>query len=737
MQGKLIIIAIFTFIISIILPYSVGYAEGFTPVTFQEDVTGTVGEIGHFGSALYQVEVEQEGLLTIDSKYKSGPYEIRFSHGDNSFIDRIRVSDNTTAQYGVKPGTYYIIVSASSKVTYNFNVSFKAGNYMDTESNDTVGKGLPLKPGQFVQGFDNFEKSNKDIYLITNEKDQRLQLTQKNAKISLYSLDGNEIFKNDENMELYEINLKKGQYYIEVTGHQYELHYDWKKLLPTAEIEPNNSIAEANVLHVNQIYTGNVGRTTNYVDYFKLTTPADGYMELKMNSFNQEIQFYNADGKLIGSNMYYDDFKVSLLKGQYTVRIRSITSLKEDYTLQWLFTEKQGISLEPNNSIEDAQPIPLNSTIEMLKNSIMVGMTDFYKIEVPAAGSLNMKNSHQDVYVSLFNAEGKSIILYHELFNHSIHVTKGTYYIKMTLKSTKSYPRSMTTTFTPQTVEVEPNDTTDTAVRLSMNMKTRGYLVTDNTSDLYRLTVSAKGVHNITVNKLKGFHAHIIVTNAMGKQLYDSLNQSSNVQLLLDKGNYFVEVISVSPVVYDIVWSKTTPALFKDVPANHQYIQQISDMNALGVINGYLDGNFKPKDAIKRHHVAAMIVRAKAPAVPLGLSYNFFFKDVARTHSNFRNIHLLVEGGIIDANPNGFNPDNTITRAQMAKMIVKAYNLTLKDGNVPQTFKDVAQDAWYKEYVEILASHNITTGSNGYFKPNDPLSRQHFSVFLHRAIEQQ
>ena len=239
----------------------------------------------------------------------------------------------------------------------------------------------------------------------------------------------------------------------------------------------------------------------------------------------------------------------------------------------------------------------------------------------------------------------------------------------------------------------------------------------------------------MSVNKQKGFMARMIITHENGSQLYDSLNQPSNVQLLLNPGTYYVEVKSNTPAVYDIQWSKQTPVQFKDVPTNHPYIQEISEMSALGIVNGYLDGNFKPNEAIKRHHVAAMIVRAKAPAVPLGLSYKFLFKDVPQTHPNFESVHLLVDGGIIDSNPNGFQPNSTITRAQMAKIIVKAYHLKLKEGTIPQNFKDVAEDAWYKEYVDILSSHGITTGTNGYFKPNDSLSRQHFSVFLHRTIQ--
>jgi hypothetical protein len=50
-------------------------------------------------------------------------------------------------------------------------------------------------------------------------------------------------------------------------------------------------------------------------------------------------------------------------------------------------------------------------------------------------------------------------------------------------------------------------------------------------------------------------------------------------------------------------------------------------------------------------------------------------------------------------------------------------------------FKDVSSKHDAYEYIQILASNGITTGSNGYFMPNAPVCREHFSVFLYRLFE--
>ncbi len=74
----------------------------------------------------------------------------------------------------------------------------------------------------------------------------------------------------------------------------------------------------------------------------------------------------------------------------------------------------------------------------------------------------------------------------------------------------------------------------------------------------------------------------------------------------------------------------------------------------------------------------------------------------------------------------------------MAKIMVEAYNLT---GETNQQFADVTQPDsnqsghWAYDYINTLAANQITTGyPNGYFAPQQDISRQHFALFMYRYL---
>lgn len=77
-----------------------------------------------------------------------------------------------------------------------------------------------------------------------------------------------------------------------------------------------------------------------------------------------------------------------------------------------------------------------------------------------------------------------------------------------------------------------------------------------------------------------------------------------------------------------------------------------------------------------------------------------------------------------------FEPNANMTRAQVARMF---YNLLVnKSVAVTTNFSDVEQGKWYTEAVNALASLGIIQGSNGKFRPNDPITRAEFIAIAMR-----
>ncbi|KYG90301.1 S-layer homology domain-containing protein [Metasolibacillus sp. FSL H7-0170] len=172
-------------------------------------------------------------------------------------------------------------------------------------------------------------------------------------------------------------------------------------------------------------------------------------------------------------------------------------------------------------------------------------------------------------------------------------------------------------------------------------------------------------------------------------------------------------------------------APFTDISVKHNYKKEIQYLVEAGLINGYGDGSFKPEQALTRAHAAVLLTRALD--LDTKSISNPGFKDVATSHPYYKEIAAIVNAGIMNGTGQGiFDPNAKLTRAQMAKILVMAYDLK---GTTTTKFKDVSTQHWSYDFVHTLAANKITTGyEDNTFKPGLEVSRVHFSLFLYRTI---
>ncbi|MFJ7978441.1 amidase family protein [Peribacillus sp. NPDC096379] len=176
---------------------------------------------------------------------------------------------------------------------------------------------------------------------------------------------------------------------------------------------------------------------------------------------------------------------------------------------------------------------------------------------------------------------------------------------------------------------------------------------------------------------------------------------------------------------------KTT---FKDVTS---FVDEIEYLTDKGIIKGYKDGTFKPNEPITRLQAIEIILREKG-ITDYSSVLNPGFIDVKPDDYGYEEIAKAVELGIINGKINAqgqkyFDPNGTLTRSQMAKVLVLAYDLK---GTYPTDFKDVPKGYWAYNSISILAANNITAGyKDGTFKPTINLSRQHFAAFMARCLD--
>jgi hypothetical protein len=173
--------------------------------------------------------------------------------------------------------------------------------------------------------------------------------------------------------------------------------------------------------------------------------------------------------------------------------------------------------------------------------------------------------------------------------------------------------------------------------------------------------------------------------------------------------------------------------LFKDVPNHFWAKTEIQYLVENNIINGYTDGTFKPNMNLKRVHAAVLLARQLK--LPTNGVPNPNFKDIPKNHPYYDVIASVAHYGIITGKQNGtvFDPDGTLTRAQMAVILQRAYQLK---GNIIKDFADVPKDYWAYDAISAIAANNITTGyqEDHTFRPENPVTRAQFSAFLYRIL---
>lgn len=167
--------------------------------------------------------------------------------------------------------------------------------------------------------------------------------------------------------------------------------------------------------------------------------------------------------------------------------------------------------------------------------------------------------------------------------------------------------------------------------------------------------------------------------------------------------------------------------MFQDLHT-HWARTMIEDLASKGIIKGYANGTFRPNETVERQQVALMLTRALE--LPI-MRDELAFKDVPTHHPSYEAIRALQQAGIIDGSNGAFHPNRSLTRAEMAKILVLAFDLERKESH---KFQDVSPTHWSYPYISTLAEHGIAFGTGGNFKPSDPITRAEFVAFMYRAM---
>lgn len=188
--------------------------------------------------------------------------------------------------------------------------------------------------------------------------------------------------------------------------------------------------------------------------------------------------------------------------------------------------------------------------------------------------------------------------------------------------------------------------------------------------------------------------------------------------------------------------TSATASSYIDVSVENDHFDNIYKAQELGFMRGNVDGTFKPAVTVTRSNAVKTLARYVAykegkTVETYDVSGVTPFSDVPASISDkeLYNASLVVKkAGIFTGDSNNnfkLNPLNKMTRQQMAKVLVNAFELQDLPDKTSKVTDNNRAIAEYREAINILSENGVTTQS--VFMPAGNTSRAQFASFVVRA----
>ncbi|MCG7337148.1 S-layer homology domain-containing protein [Sporosarcina sp. ACRSM] len=165
---------------------------------------------------------------------------------------------------------------------------------------------------------------------------------------------------------------------------------------------------------------------------------------------------------------------------------------------------------------------------------------------------------------------------------------------------------------------------------------------------------------------------------------------------------------------------------------NYWYSDALQGLVANGVLSNKEE--FKPNKVISRGEFVQLIYESQGEK-PLEKERTSF-TDIQKEDSYYAAVVTLAEQGVFSGYSDGtFRPANPLTRAQMAVMVSKAYDLKERDHN-SLPFSDINQNHWAFSQISKLYHADIVKGNEkNQYAPNQHLTWAHAVGIVYKALQ--
>jgi lactocepin len=220
-----------------------------------------------------------------------------------------------------------------------------------------------------------------------------------------------------------------------------------------------------------------------------------------------------------------------------------------------------------------------------------------------------------------------------------------------------------------------------------------------------------------------------------------NFKKSISADLKLSSGHniHTVKVVDTAghttTTTFDVYKTSRSPKYYKDVSSSHWAFEEINTLSVMGILTGGTSTMFEPAKDVTRLDAAKMMVRA------LGLSTSNLpapkYSDISKLKKSdpegYKAIAALTDEGLMSGSKGKFNPQGSLTRGELAKLLVQAFEL---EGSASQTFKDVKKGSLFAPYVSIAVSNHVMNPyKDGSFNVSKKVTRADFALYLARVLD--
>ncbi|MCT4621250.1 MAG: S-layer homology domain-containing protein [Marinisporobacter sp.] len=122
-----------------------------------------------------------------------------------------------------------------------------------------------------------------------------------------------------------------------------------------------------------------------------------------------------------------------------------------------------------------------------------------------------------------------------------------------------------------------------------------------------------------------------------------------------------------------------------------------------------------------------------------------FMKEIGASQNTFSDINshwakdyiekLATKNIISGFDNNKFNPEDSMTRAQIAAILVKGLNIDINTYKNDKIFDDVSTESWYSKFAYAAYKNGLMNGFDGSFKPEKEISGEELIQIFVNAYE--